>query len=45
MAVNGQLHTLPTLLIGENLKIGGWVGPTADLDILGKRKSFAPTKN
>jgi len=45
MAVNGQLHAQSTLSVGENLKIGGWVGPTADLDVLGKRKSFAPTEN
>jgi hypothetical protein len=33
MEVNGQLHILPTLPVGDNLKIGGWVGPTADLDV------------
>jgi hypothetical protein len=30
--------------MGENLKIG-WVDPTADLEVLGKRKCFAPAEN
>ena len=45
MEVSGQLHTTATLPLGENLRVGGWVGLRADLDILEKIKSFALTRN
>jgi hypothetical protein len=30
--VSGQLHALTTLPLGKEPRIGGWVGPRADLD-------------
>jgi hypothetical protein len=42
MEVNGQLHTPAALPSGERtpgtLYIGGWMGPSAGLDAVAKRK-------
>jgi len=42
MEVNGQFHALATLPPGTHW-IGGWVGPSAILDTVVKRKIPAPT--
>jgi hypothetical protein len=50
MEVSGQLHTLATLSPGKEppvlKRIGGWVGSTAGLDAVAKRKKNpAPIRN
>jgi len=43
--VNGQHHTLTALFPDNNPGThwtGGWVGPTASLDVLEKRNSLPP---
>ena len=47
MGVRGQLHAPATLPLGRELSthlIGGWVGPTASLNVLENRNIFCPTR-
>jgi hypothetical protein len=48
MEMSGQLHSLAALLPekepGTHM-LGGWVGPRAGLDVVGKRKSLACAGN
>jgi hypothetical protein len=38
MEVSGQLHALAALPPGKEAPVGGWVGPSAGLDDVEKRK-------
>jgi len=47
MGVGGQLHAPATLPLGRELSthlIGGWVGPTASLNVLENRYIFCPAR-